>query len=174
MPSKGFPSFFAVATVLGFTCCASPHEGINKYYVPLSFEARAPKPDSFEPLILRAPPNRPWEAIGHASFASLGDFAFTLQGLKMLARKHGADAIIVGNSDRYTRRVPFVVPPSVSVRPVTTSTSGTTTVTDPYGRSAVGNFHATSTRYDTEVEPGFSGVRDASAMEFRAQFIVFK
>lgn len=133
----------------------------SQFYRPFTTETYPPKPKDHPIPILGAQPKRKFTVLGRLAFSAGNGYGYMIRAIEYNARKVGADAAIMLDSNSSAEQYTYTVPGYTTYQPVTTYSTGHANA-NYYGTGGYGYGSAygsgTSTTYVPQYHPGYTGV----------------
>jgi hypothetical protein len=148
-----------------------------QFYRPFTTDTYPQKTKDYQVPILGAKPKRKFIAIGRLSFSATQGHAFMIRAIEYNARRVGADAAILIDSNSAIQHYTYNVPGYTTYQPVTTY--GTAQANASYfgsGGYGYGSAYgtSTSTTYVPQYNPGYTGIGSVTRHYIDALLIRFK
>ncbi len=123
------------------------------------------------PILSKYPPGGGYVLVGEIDVSSRLPASTFIRQLKNLARRKGANAVVVRGESSYLQQRNVVVPSYVATVPTTTSIHGSASTFTNFGSYAQTTYLGVANSSQAVVVPGTSGTITESVTDFTADFI---
>jgi hypothetical protein len=143
---------------------------IDAHYRQISSESHSSTTGDI-PILSKYPPGGGYVLVGEIDVSSRIPANTFIRQLKSLARRKGANAVVVRGESSYLQQRNIVIPSYVATVPTTTSVNGSASTFTNRGSYAQTTFLGVANSSQAVVVPGTSGTITESVTDFTADFI---